>query len=69
MATREENLKKINEELEKLDDEQLEQLSDEELDKVAGGALPIGDIIGAYTNALNSSLSEGLDEYFRRARV
>lgn len=31
MATREENLKKINEELEKLDDEQLEQ--------VAGGFL------------------------------
>ena len=31
MATREENLKKINEELEKLDDEQLEQ--------VAGGNL------------------------------
>ena len=31
MATREENLKKINEELEKLDDEQLE--------KVAGGIL------------------------------
>ena len=31
MATREENLKKINEEL--------EQLSDEELDKVAGGLL------------------------------
>ena len=31
MATREENLKKINEELEKL--------SDEELDKVAGGLL------------------------------
>ncbi len=30
MATREENIKKINEELEKLDDEQLEQ--------VAGGA-------------------------------
>ena len=30
MATREENLKKINEEL--------EQLSDEELDKVAGGS-------------------------------
>jgi len=30
MATREENLKKINDELEKLDDE--------ELDKVAGGA-------------------------------
>ena len=30
MATREENLKKINEELEKL--------SDEELDKVAGGS-------------------------------
>ena len=27
MATREENLKKINEELEKLDDEQLEQVS------------------------------------------
>ncbi|MBE8949026.1 MAG: hypothetical protein SR3Q1_00275 [Quinella sp. 3Q1] len=33
MATREENLKKINEELEKLDDE--------ELDKVAGGVIPI----------------------------
>jgi hypothetical protein len=32
VATREENLKKINEELEKL--------SDEELDKVAGGILP-----------------------------
>jgi len=31
MATREENLKKINEELEKLDDEQLE--------KIAGGIL------------------------------
>ena len=31
MATREENLKKINDELEKLDDEQL--------DKVAGGSL------------------------------
>ena len=27
MATREENLKKINEELEKLDDEQLEQIA------------------------------------------
>ena len=37
VATREENLKKINEELEKLSDEELEQLSDEELDKVAGG--------------------------------
>ena len=34
MATREENLKKINEELEKLDDD--------ELDKVAGG---VGEII------------------------
>ena len=33
MATREENLKKIN--------EQLEQMSDEELDKVAGGILPL----------------------------
>ena len=33
MATREENLKKINDELEKLDDE--------ELDKVAGGVNPI----------------------------
>ena len=33
MTTREENLKKINEELEKL--------SDEELDKVAGGVNPI----------------------------
>ena len=33
MATREENLKKINEELEKLSDEELEQLSDEELKK------------------------------------
>ena len=33
MATREENLKKINDELEKLDDEQLE--------KVAGGLLVI----------------------------
>ena len=32
MATREENLKKINDELEKLDDEQLE--------KIAGGILP-----------------------------
>ncbi len=32
MATREENLKKIN--------EQLEQLSDEELDEVAGGSWP-----------------------------
>ena len=31
MATREENLKKINDELEKLDDEQLE--------KIAGGAM------------------------------
>lgn len=33
MATREENLKKIN--------EQLEQLSDEELEKVAGGVTDI----------------------------
>jgi len=33
MTTREENLKKINEELEKLDDEQLEQ--------VAGGLKPL----------------------------
>ena len=33
MATREENLKKINEELEKLDDD--------ELDKVVGGAVQI----------------------------
>ena len=32
MATREENLKKINDELEKLDDEQLE--------KIAGGKIP-----------------------------
>ncbi|MBR4641906.1 MAG: hypothetical protein IKO74_04180 [Selenomonadaceae bacterium] len=32
MATREENLKKIN--------KQLEQLSDEELDEVAGGSWP-----------------------------
>ncbi len=36
MATREENIKKINEELEKL--------SDEELEKVAGGAHLIGKI-------------------------
>ena len=34
MATREENLKKINEELEKLDDEQLE--------KIAGGVRNLG---------------------------
>lgn len=43
MATREENLKKINDELEKLDDEQLEKianekLNDEQLDAVAGGS-------------------------------
>ena len=36
MATREENLKKINEEL--------EQLSDEELDKVAGGGIYLWSI-------------------------
>ena len=39
MATREENLKKINEELEKLDDE--------ELDKIAGGLImymSVGDM-------------------------
>jgi len=37
MATREENLKKINDELEKLSDDELEKLTDEELDDVAGG--------------------------------
>ena len=36
MATREENLKKINEEL--------EQLSDEELDKIAGGRVNLWSI-------------------------
>ena len=36
MATREENLKKIN--------DKLELMSDEELDKVAGGLLVIGSI-------------------------
>ena len=43
MATREENIKKINEELEKLDDEQL--------DKVAGGGF--GSFLKGY--ALNQN--------------
>ena len=37
MATREENLKKINEEITKLSNDELEKLSDDELDEVAGG--------------------------------
>ena len=37
MASREENIKKINAELGKLSDEELEKMSDEELDMVAGG--------------------------------
>jgi len=46
MATREENIKKINAELEKL--------SDEELDKVAGGSWgqSVGDFMNAYKRQL-----------------
>ena len=39
MATREENIKKINEKL----NEQLEQMSDEQLEKVAGGIIHLPD--------------------------
>ena len=46
MATREENLKKINEELEKLDDEQLEQ--------IAGGK---GLVYEQYQNTANDQNS------------
>ena len=48
MATREENLKKINEELEKL--------SDEELEKVSGGLFGVDwELIKAAWKAMNNS--------------
>ena len=52
MATREENLKKINDELEKLDDEQLEQ--------VAGGGWfgPVKSIEPNPANAQNSPANQ-----------
>ena len=37
MANREENLKKINDQLELMSDEELEKMTDEELEQVAGG--------------------------------
>lgn len=37
MATREENLKTINDEITRLSKDELEKLSDDELDEVAGG--------------------------------
>lgn len=46
MATREENLKKINDELEKLDDEQL--------DKVAGGTFRMFETIGMFDQNPNT---------------
>ena len=49
MATREENLKKINDELEKLDDEELE--------KVAGGLMPHG-LRGIQGQRRNEKLSD-----------
>lgn len=39
IITHEDDLKKNNEKLEKLDDKKLEKLSDEELEKVSGGSL------------------------------
>ena len=76
MATREENLKKINEELEKLSDEQLE--------KVAGGSIDetsydskllyehglIDDWHGALTTAFHwKSYSAAVDEGWRKAGI
>ena len=52
MATREENLKKLNDELEKL--------SDEELDKVAGGFCDVPSDIKAESNA---NLQCGLEKH------
>ncbi|MBO4401224.1 MAG: hypothetical protein J5809_05205 [Selenomonadaceae bacterium] len=70
MATREENLKKINEELEKLDDEQLEQLSDEELDKVAGGTLrEIADDSRFLNVLLNGTTQYHKCDRYSRARI
>ena len=50
MATREENLKKINDELEKLDDEQLEQ--------VAGGLMPQNGLRMIQGQSRNEKLSD-----------
>ena len=50
MATREENIKKINEELEKLDDEELE--------KVAGGLMPQNGLRGIQGQRRNEKLSD-----------
>ena len=61
MATREENLKKINAELEKL--------SDEELEKVAGG-VPVS-ILDAPANLnieSNANLQGGLEEHKKYGR-
>lgn len=52
MSTREENLNKINDELEKL--------SDEELEKVAGGA--VGRLHGINPNTDQASLIPKLDD-------
>ena len=46
MATREENLKKINEELEKLDDEQLEQIAGGTWAQTAGDTRFLNDLAG-----------------------
>ena len=50
MATREENLKKINDELEKLDDEQLE--------KVAGGGIYLFDPKNPVTDGIYNVKTE-----------
>ena len=50
MATREENIKKINDELEKL--------SDEELEKVAGGLMPQNGLRGIQGQRRNEKLSD-----------
>ena len=55
MATREENIKKINEELEKL--------SDEELDKVAGGTLQESSDDSLYLNDLLYGRPGQCDQY------
>ena len=56
MATREENLKKINDELEKLDDEQL--------DKVAGGIIRDIGIFDAPSNLdIIENPQGGLEEF------
>jgi len=58
MATREENIKKINEELEKL--------SDEELEKVAGGAHFIGKIYDEKASAQQNQNNSTKNIFYKK---